>query len=225
MPQPRRIDGSDTAMADPASSLADDHQLIESLRRGDEAAFLALVERYQSSMKRVALLFVNDPAHADEVVQETWIAVLRGLGGFEGRSSLKTWIFSILANRAKTTAQREGRYLPLTVSTDDEEPAVSPDRFDPPGTQWAGHWTSFPISWDSIPEERLLSGETRDIIRRVIDRLPSGQREVIVLRDIEGWSSEEVCNALELSETNQRVLLHRARSKVRRALEEYLAQD
>jgi RNA polymerase sigma-70 factor (ECF subfamily) len=212
-------------MADSATSASDaDLELLDALRKGDEAAFMTLVDRYQSSMKRIALLFVSDPALADEVIQDAWIGVLRGLSTFQGRSSLKTWIFSILTNRAKTIARREGRYVPLASSDSDYEPAVSPDRFDPPGTEWAGHWTTFPASWDTIPEARLLSDETQALIRRVIDALPPGQMRVIVLRDVEGWSSEEICNALEITETNQRVLLHRARSKVRQALEDYFAE-
>ncbi len=203
----------------------DDLALLDALRGGDEAAFMALVEQLQPSMHRVALLFVSDPALADEVIQDTWIGVLRGLAAFEGRSSLKTWIFSILANRARTLARREGRYVSLASSPDDDEPAVSPDRFDPPGAKWAGHWATDPVSWDSVPEARLLSAETQSLIRRVIDSLPPGQMRVIVLRDIEGWSSAEVCNALEIAETNQRVLLHRARSKVRQALEVYFAEE
>lgn len=197
-----------------------DVDFISALRAGDESAFALLVDRYLGSMKRVALLFVADPAVADEVIQETWIGVLRGLDRFEGRSSLKTWIFTILTNRAKTYGQREGRYVPIDLSTDEAEPAVPPGRFRPT-EPWIDHWTTFPTSWDDIPEARLLSNETRRVIRDAIASLPPGQQEVIVLRDLEGWDSTAVCNALDLSETNQRVLLHRARSKVRAALERY----
>jgi RNA polymerase sigma-70 factor, ECF subfamily len=206
-------------MSDQVSILSD-IDLLQALRGGDESAFTLLVDRYLASMKRVAMLFVAEPAVADEVIQETWIGVLRGLDRFEGRSSLKTWIFSILTNRAKTYAQREGRYVAIDFSNDEAEPAIPPERFRPEG-QWKDHWTTFPRSWDNIPEVRLLSSETQAVIWQTIDRLPQGQRDVIVLRDIDGWSSEEVCNTLELSETNQRVLLHRARSKVRQALEQY----
>jgi RNA polymerase sigma-70 factor (ECF subfamily) len=198
-----------------------DQDLIESLRAGEETAFMELVECYLPTMQRVALMFVSSPGIADEVIQETWIAVLRGLNGFEARSSLKTWIFSILTNRARTCAQREGKYITFDIEVIDE-PAVEPERFRPPGAPYEGHWWTLPTGWDDLPEQRLLSGETQAVIQRAIGALPRGQREVMVLRDVEVWSSEEVCNVLEISEANQRVLLHRARSKVRQALEMYL---
>lgn len=209
---------------DAAQSSSSEAELIQALRNGDEAAFTSLVEQYYTSMVRIAMIYVPDQAIAEDVVQETWIGVLRGLDRFEGRSSLKTWIFTILTNRAKTRAQRESRYVPLTTAGDDEaddnEPVITPDRFSP-----EGHWSSDnrPDTWEAIPEDRLLSQETLSLIDQAISELPLGQREVIRLRDIEGWSSAEVCNVLDISETNQRVLLHRARSKVRRALEHYLA--
>lgn len=205
---------------------ADDLRTVEALRSGDEAAFTMLITEYHGAMLRLATIFVSDRAVAEEVVQDTWIAVLQGIGRFEGRSSLKTWLFRILTNRAKTRAQREGRYVPLSTLDDpDAEPAVSPERFHPADyPTWAHHWASDPQSWDEIPEDRLLSQETRAVIQKAIDALPPNQREVITLRDIEGWSSEEVCNVLGISETNQRVLLHRARSRVRQALEHYLSE-
>jgi RNA polymerase sigma-70 factor (ECF subfamily) len=200
---------------------AGDMQLIERLRRGDENAFAFLVEMYQKAMVRLALMYVHQREIAEDVVQETWISVLKGLDKFEGRSTLKTWIFSILVNRAKTRAQREGRSLPFSAlenaDTDADEPTVDPDRFSQ-----AGNWKTYPDSWDEIPEERLLSQETSTIIHQTIEQLPPNQRQVITLRDINGWSSEEVRNVLNVSETNQRVLLHRARATVRRALERYL---
>jgi RNA polymerase sigma-70 factor, ECF subfamily len=198
--------------------------LLDALRAGEESAFAALVQEYHASMLRVARIYVSNRATADEVVQETWVAVLNGLDRFEGRSSLKTWIFRILTNIAKTRAQRDARSLPFSSLGDEPgEPAVDPDRFAP-GGRWAGHWKSYPDRWDTLPEERLVGGETRALVQSEIDRLPPTQRQVITLRDVEGWSSVEVCSALEISETNQRVLLHRARSKVRQALEGYLAQ-
>lgn len=188
---------------------------MEALRAGDERVFEQLVRMYQGTLLRVAQMYVSSRAVAEEVVQETWLAVLNGIDRFEGRSSLKTWIFTILANRAKTRGQREGRTIPFSA-LGDSEPAVEPDRFD------RGHWATLPDDW---PEERLLGGEVLRVIDDAIESLPPTQRAVITLRDVQGWSAEDVRNALELSETNQRVILHRARSKVRGALEEYLAED
>ena len=190
-------------------------QLVEALRAGDEQAFEQLIRMYQGTLLRVAQMYVSSRAVAEEVVQETWLAVLNGIDRFEGRSSLKTWIFRILTNRAKTRAEREGRTIPLSA-LGDPEPAVEPSRFD------QGQWATLPAEW---PEDRLLGEETLLMIAGAIERLPPTQRAVIALRDVQGWSAEEVRNALELSETNQRVLLHRARAKVRAALEEYLAED
>ena len=199
---------------------------MERLRRRDEGAFAALVRMYNASLVRVARIYVSTMAAAEEVAQETWLAVLNGIDRFEGRSSLRTWIFRILTNIAKTRAQRDGRTLPFSALQDPggvPEAAVDADRFlDPEHPRWPGHWASRPVGW---PEERLLAGETMEVLERAVEALPASQRAVLTLRDIEGWSSEEVRNALEISETNQRVLLHRARSKVRRALESYLQED
>ena len=212
-----------------AEACAADSSLIEALRNRDESAFTSLVGRYSTALLRLAMLYVPSRAVAEEVVQETWFGVLQGIDRFEGRSSLKTWLFSILTNRAQTRGLREGRSIPFSVlwnpDHDPWEPAVEPERFlDAGHPQWPGHWASPPESWSRTPEENLLSQETRSILERAIAALPPAQREVITLRDIEEWSSEEVCNALGLSETNQRVLLHRARSRVRRALEGYYQQ-
>jgi RNA polymerase sigma-70 factor (ECF subfamily) len=198
----------------------EEQRLVQALRNRDEAAFASLLDRYSSSMARVARLYVRSSAVADEVVQETWLAVIEGIERFEGRSSLKTWIFRILTNIAKTRAEREGRTLPFSAFADAEDgPSVEPDRFlDASHPIWPHHWSSPPRSF---PEERLLQSETLGVVERAIDTLPPAQQAVITLRDVDGWSSEEVRNALSLSETNQRVLLHRARSKVRRALEDY----
>jgi RNA polymerase sigma-70 factor, ECF subfamily len=208
---------------------AEDVHSVEALRSGNEAAFVSLIDRYHASMLRLAMIFVPSPAVAEEVVQEAWIGVLQGLSRFEGRSSLKTWIFRILTNCAKTRAQREGRSVPFSslpeFNTDPSEPAVDPERFLGPDQQWPGHWVSFPQSWDEIPEERVLSQETRTCIQEAIDALPPSQREVITLRDIEGCSPDEICNLLGVSDANQRVLLHRARSRVRRALEKYFEEE
>jgi RNA polymerase sigma-70 factor, ECF subfamily len=182
-----------------------------------EAEFAALVNEHSSALLRLALIHSPSRAVAEEVVQETWIAVLRSLGGFEGRSSLRTWICRILINTARRRAASEGRSIPFSAVAGDDEPAVDPSRFQREG-QWAGHWAAFPVD----PAERLLGAEVREHIERAIAALRSPQREVIVLRDVEGWSSEEVCDALELTPANQRVLLHRARAKVRQALEDLL---
>jgi RNA polymerase sigma-70 factor (ECF subfamily) len=207
---------------------SDDLRLVERLRSGDELAFMALVERYQPTMLRIARMYVSTTAVAEEVVQEAWLGVLKGLDGFEGRSSLRTWIFRILVNIAKTRGAREARSVPFSsvwAPDPDAEPAVALDRFLPDSHERSpGHWAAAPATWETVPEERLLSKETIARVAEAIARLPANQREVIRLRDVLGWSSQEVCNALELSETNQRVLLHRARAKVRRALEEYLAE-
>jgi RNA polymerase sigma-70 factor (ECF subfamily) len=192
-----------------------DRALVAALQAGDEDAFRQVVDRHGGSMRRVALSFVRVPAVADEVVQEAWVGVLRGIDRFEGRSSFPTWLHRIVANTAKTRAEREGRSIPFS-SVGDGGPSVDPDRFE------HGEWSDPPASWASLPESKLVSAETRALIAHAIDELPHAQRVVISLRDVEGWPSEEVCNALEISESNQRVLLHRARSKVRAELEEYL---
>jgi RNA polymerase sigma-70 factor (ECF subfamily) len=202
---------------------ASDAELVEALRAGDEDAFAALVREYQPSLVRVARMYVPTQAAAEEVAQETWLGVLNGIDRFEGRSSLRTWIFRILTNIAKTRAVRDGRTLPFSALQDPArvpEPAVDPDRFlDSEHPRWPGHWASKPTPW---PEEAVVSAETQARIAAAIDALPATQRAVITLRDVHGWSSDEVRNALDLSETNQRVLLHRARAKVRAALESYL---
>jgi RNA polymerase sigma-70 factor (ECF subfamily) len=200
-----------------------DAQLLASLRAGDERAFAALVDRYASGMRRFALTFVRTEAVADEVVQEAWLGLLRGLDRFEGRSSLKTWLYRIVANQARTRAVREARSIPFS-DLGDEGPAVAADRFQGPDDPHPGGWVQFPQPWSELPEARLLAGEARAVIGRAIAALPPAQRAVISLRDVEGLASDEVCNVLEVSETNQRVLLHRARSKVRSALESYFAQ-
>ena len=203
---------------------AADAELVDALRAGDEGVFAALVREYHGSLLRAARIYVSTQSAAEDVVQETWLGVLNGLERFEGRSSLRTWLFSILTNIAKTRAKRDGRTLPFSALQDPgrvPEPAVDADRFlDPEHSRWPGHWAIKPEPW---PEHALTTGETRELLTEAIEALPASQRAVISLRDIEGWDSEDVCNALEISETNQRVLLHRARAKVRAALEPYLA--
>ena len=201
--------------------LADELALIDGLRAGDEAVFAALVGRYGGAMLRVAQLYVRSRAIAEEVVQDAWIGVLNGSARFEGRSSLKTWIFRIVTNRAKTRALKEGRSVPFSELGPDE-PSVDPERFRGPEDRYPGHWTTFPSSWADVPEQRLLAAETLTRVETAIAELPPAQAIVITMRDVEGFDADEVCDALEISESNQRVLLHRARSKVRRALEEYL---
>jgi RNA polymerase sigma-70 factor (ECF subfamily) len=199
----------------------DERQLVAALRAGDEAAFRSLIERYHPLLVRVARSYVPTRAVAEEVAQETWLAVLEGIDRFEERSSLKTWLFRILTNKAKTRGERERRSLPFS-SFETDEPAVEPERFRGPQEPWTGHWSATPRAF---PEERLLAAEALAVIEDAIAALPPAQRAVITLRDVEGWSAEEVCNALTLSETNQRVLLHRARAKVRAALERYFDEE
>ncbi len=188
-----------------------DGELLLRLRSGDERAFVSLVERYQGQMLRLATSFVPSQAVAEEVVQDTWLAVLRGLAGFEGRSSLKTWLFRILVNQARTTGTKEHRSVPVP----DPEPAVDPARFDA-----AGAWADPPEHWVEAAEDRLEAGKLADRLRALMDELPARQREVVLLRDVEELSSEEVCSVLAISDGNQRVLLHRGRSRLRQLFED-----
>jgi RNA polymerase sigma-70 factor (ECF subfamily) len=203
-----------------------DAELVERLRAGDEGTFRTLVREWHAPMLRVAQIFVPSRAVAEDVVQETWLRVLGALDRFEGRSSLKTWVFRILTNTAKTRAQREGRVIPFSSLQDPgrvPEAAVDADRFLPDDhPHHPGGWSSPPAA---LPEEKLLAAETRARIAAAIEALPANQRAVIMLRDVEGWDSGEVCNALDITEVNQRVLLHRARAKVRNALEDYLSVE
>jgi RNA polymerase sigma-70 factor, ECF subfamily len=213
----------------PRNSDPEELRLVERLRQGDEAAFASLVDRHHNGLLRLAMAHVSDRSIAEEVVQETWIGVLEGLDRFEGRSSLKTWIFRILTNKAKTRGVRESRHVSFSplAATDDgaDEPAVDPSQFQTTG-HWAGYWSSYPQPWDeNTPEKLLLSKEGTAFLKQAIEALPAKLQQIIVMRDVEGLSSKEACNILGVSETNQRVLLHRARSKVRRALERYLEGD
>ncbi len=202
-----------------------DRDVVDALCRGDEDAFTALVDRYHASMVRVAGRFVRGPAVAEEVVQETWIALLRGIDRFGGRSSLKTRLFAILLNQARRRGAAEARTVPFSDLDDDEGggPAVDPDRFFAPGHPHAGHWVGRQADWAASAEEALLGTEVAEVIRRSVAALPPGVAVVMTLRDLEGWSGSEVCEALDISEGNQRVRLHRARSRVRADLERYLA--
>ena len=212
-----------TFQTDPA-----EEQLVAALKRGDERAFAWLVDQHHATLVRIALRYVPDLATAEDVAQETWLHVLRGLARFQFRSGLKTWIVQILMNRARTRARRDRRSMPFSdawlAALAGGEPAVEPERFfGPDRGELADRWSSAPHA--VAPEERLLAAETRAVVQRAIAALPLAQREVITLRDIEGWSAAEVCNALGLTETNQRVLLHRGRSRVRAALERYLSEQ
>jgi RNA polymerase sigma-70 factor (ECF subfamily) len=187
-----------------------DEELLGRLRAGDERAFVILVERYNGAMFRLALSFVDSRAVAEEVVQDTWLAALRGLSRFEGRSSLKTWLFTILVNRARTTGVRESRSVPVA----DAGPAVDASRFGP-----SGAWAAPPEQWIEEAENRVDAAKVRDLLQGSFGALPARQREVVLLRDVEGLSSAEVCAVLAISEANQRVLLHRGRSRLRQSLE------
>jgi RNA polymerase sigma-70 factor (ECF subfamily) len=195
------------------------------LRAGDEEAFAMLVSTYHGSLLRLATSFVSERSVAEEVVQETWLGVIHGLRDFEERSSLKTWIFRILANRAKTRGKREARSIPFSSLKDKQpeseyEPAVEPSRFDA-----CGMWAEPTQRWtNAAPEELLLRQEIMELVQRAIAELPPNQRAVVVLHDVEGVQPDEICNILEISETNERVLLHRARAKLRRALEQHFSK-
>jgi RNA polymerase sigma-70 factor (ECF subfamily) len=207
------------------ASYSDETVLVPALRDGDDAAFAWLLDRYDRSLRRLAMSYVPSRAIADEVVQETWMGVVNGIDRFEGRSSLKTWVFRILTNVARARGARERRSVPFAAAggelEEGAEPALDPDRFRAVGNEHAGHWVSYPTAWEHEPEGRVEASETVDVVREAMRHLPPAQQEVMTLRDVEGWTSSEICGALNISETNQRVLLHRARSKVRSALEQY----
>lgn len=224
------LDGSTAASTGTEPAATADDELLPALRAGDAAAFGELVDRLNGPLLRLARMYASNPAIAEEVVQEAWIGVITGLDRFEGRSSLRTWCSRIVINIARTKATRERRQIPFSAFEDAAgtpgDPAVEPERFLPStDPEWPGHWVSYPSSWDEVPEERLLAAETRRLVDDAIATLPPSQREVITMRDVNGWGSDDVCNALGISPTNQRVLLHRARAKVRRALERHLAPE
>ena len=200
-------------------------RLVAALRAGDEQAFATLVRRYHASLRRVARAYVSTDAVAEEVVQETWLAVVGAIDRFEQRATLKTWLFHILTNKAKTRGVRERRTVPFaSLAGADDESAVSPDRFQREGDAWPGHWATPPRPWED-PDRRLQSLEARERLRDAIAALPAAQQAVLTLRDVEGLEAEEVCALLDLSAGNQRVILHRARAKVRDALEQWFEEQ
>jgi len=209
------------------SDSSEDAALVERLRKRDEGAFLEIVQRHHAGLVRLAQSFVNNRAVAEEVAQETWVAVLRGIDRFEGRSSLKTWIFQILVNRAKNRGAREARSINFSGMNDANSESgfssVDPSRFlSSDDSHCPGGWASRPQQWDITPERLLLSQECQAFIEQAIASLPQLQKEVITLRDVQGWDNDEICSLFGISQANCRVLLHRARSRVRQALENYL---
>ncbi|HEU4947117.1 MAG TPA: sigma-70 family RNA polymerase sigma factor [Kribbella sp.] len=206
-------------------ALPPDEVLVARLRDGDDGAFSLLLDAWSGAMLRVAGSFVSTEASAAEVVQETWLAVIEGVGRFEGRSSLKTWVYRILTNTAKRRGSREHRVVPWSsVDATDSGPTVDPARFRGSDDPYPGHWWEFPAAWPT-PEQGLLGAELRARLEAALTALPDRQRVVITLRDVEGYGSEEVCELLGISAANQRVLLHRARAFVRGSLEEYYSRE
>jgi RNA polymerase sigma-70 factor, ECF subfamily len=207
-----------------ALTASEEADLVARLRGGDERAFETLVDRHYATMLAVARGYVRTRAIAEEVVQEAWLGVLNGIERFEGRSSLRTWIMRIVVNIAISRGEREARLIPFSAlaSEEDDEPAVDAERFRPEGDGFPGHWRAYPGNWASLPDDALLGRETLEVVKSAIDELPDAQRVVITMRDVAGCSPEEVCDTLDVSDGNQRVLLHRARSHVRSALERHL---
>jgi RNA polymerase sigma-70 factor, ECF subfamily len=205
------------------SAASQEAELLARLRAGDEDAFGSLVDRWYGTMLAVARGYVKSRAVAEEVVQEAWIGVLKGLGGFESRSSLKTWVMRIVANTAMARARQESGSVPFSsLAAEGGESAVEPERFRGPQDSFPGHWSAYPGNWGALPEDALLRRETLGVVVEAIETLPTAQRAVITLRDVQGCAADEVCAALELDPPYQRVLLHRARSRVRAALERHL---
>jgi RNA polymerase sigma-70 factor (ECF subfamily) len=193
--------------------------LVAALRRGDESAFTSLVDRYHGSLVRLAHLHVSDRMMAEEIAQETWLALWKGIDRFEEHSSLKTWLCRVTLYACWRRLEREKKTVPFSEI---DRPSVDSNRFDPPGSEWAGHWSEEVPSWDETPEERFLAGETLEHLKAQITTLPLRQRAVIVLRDIEGMTASEVCTMLKITDSVQRLLLHRARAHVRAGLDTYL---
>lgn len=205
-----------------------DRELVEALRAGDEAAFAGLVSEYQGGFVRVARTWVRDTASAEEVVQKAWLAILESLSRFEGRSSLRTWLYGVVTNVARSHLRARRREVPLSALVNEETGAndisVPADRFQPADSRWAGHWLAFPSAFPQ-PDTLLERAELREALETAIAALGPIQQQILVLCDVEGLTGEEVCNILGVSGTNQRVLLHRARAKVRAALEQQLARS
>jgi RNA polymerase sigma-70 factor (ECF subfamily) len=197
-----------------------DDALVRALRDGDEPAFARLVDAWSPAMLRMALVHVPSRAVAEEVVQEAWLTLLRDLDRFERRSSLRTWVHGIVINLARSRGRAERRSTPLDIAADEARPLFEDGRFRPTADRWPRHWAIGPTPWPT-PEQNLLAGETRAVILAAVAALPPAQREVLVLRDIEGVPADQTCHALAITESNQRVLLHRARSRVRKAIEDY----
>jgi RNA polymerase sigma-70 factor (ECF subfamily) len=230
-PVDRRGQGSDGALrfdGEPSSRAQANEgeaELLMRLRDGDEAAFNLLFDRYHALTVRVARSYVRSQSVAEEVAQDAWIGVIEGLRQFEGRSSLKNWIVRIAVNKARTRGVREARSLPFSALVREDDDGIDLGRFRGPGDAFPGHWTSYPRTWRSLPEEATAMHETLSVVQKAIEALPERQRLVLILRDIDGWESAEVATALELTDANERVLLHRARTKVRAVLERHLADE
>jgi RNA polymerase sigma-70 factor (ECF subfamily) len=207
--------------------MIDEQTLIERLKARDESAFVELIESYYGYLFPLADFYVSNKAVAEEVVQETWLAVLKGIDRFEGRSSFKTWISQIVMNQARTRGVREGRMVPFSEFADDDkpEPAIDPACFQLQHEGCPGHWSVAPRPWNDDPESQLLSSESMTVLQNAVALLPDAQRLVLTMRDIQGDTPEEVCNVLSISETNQRVLLHRARSRVRGMVESHFSKS
>lgn len=225
-----RVSETPGGVADEVAVEREERELVEGLKAGDEAAFATLVDRYHASLVRVARSYVGSEAVAEEVAQDAWLGALNGIDRFEARSSVKTWLYRILTNRALTRRDRERRSVPFSALASDEidsdASALDVERFLPADhPQWPNHWAVAPEAWAAGGEERALAKEAREVIDRAIAGLPPAQRTVITMRDIEGFGSEDVCNVLDISESNQRVLLHRARTRVRAALNDYMVDE
>jgi RNA polymerase sigma-70 factor (ECF subfamily) len=206
--------------------LPPDADLVAGLRAGAEATFAMLLDAWSPGLLRTARAYVASSEAAEDVVQETWLAVIRGVDRFEGRSSLRTWVYRILVNIAKTHGVKDSRTITWSSLSGDEDtgPTVDPGRFQGPDEPYPGHWRRFPDVWPS-PESEAVRREARAMVDAAIAGLPHRQRVVITLRDVDGYSSEEVCSILDITAANQRVLLHRARAAVRQRLEDYFTNS